>query len=120
MRDVLRLGRDRRDAAVLERLLQLAEVGERAAEDELRLALLAGALAHLLEPVVDELELELVRVEPRRVRGGTTPMRLNRKATLPVLPMLPPPLLKCVRTLATVRVGLSVAVSTSTATPCGA
>ena len=35
------------------------------------------------------------------------------------VPRLPPPLLKWLRTLATVRVGLSVAVSTSTATPCG-
>ena len=43
-----------------------------------------------------------------------TPICLNRKPTLPVLPRLPPPLLKWVRTLATVRVGLSVAVSTMT------
>ena len=49
-----------------------------------------------------------------------TPMRLNRKLTLPLLARLPPNLLKTLRTLATVRVGLSVAVSTSTATPCGA
>ena len=76
------------------------------------------ALAHLLEPVVDQLELERVGVEPAGLRRKT-PMRLNRKATLPVVPRLPPPLLKCVRTLATVRVGLSVAVSTRTATPCG-
>ena len=48
-----------------------------------------------------------------------TPMRLNRNATLPVAAMLPPPLLKWVRMLATVRVGLSVAASTSTAMPCG-
>ena len=42
------------------------------------------------------------------------------KATLPVLARLPPPLLKCIRTFETVRVGLSVAVSTISATPCGA
>ena len=36
---------------------------------ELRLALLAGALAHLLEAVVDQLELELVRVDARRVQA---------------------------------------------------
>jgi len=40
--------------------------------------------------------------------------------TLPLLARLPPNLLKMLRTLATVRVGLSVAVSTSTATPWGA
>ena len=67
--DVLGLGGDRRDAAVLERLLELAEVGEGAAHHELRLALLAGALAHLLEPVVDQLELELLGVEARRVQA---------------------------------------------------
>jgi len=33
---------------------------------------------------------------------------------------LPPPLVMMLRTAATVRVGLSVAVSTSNATPCGA
>ena len=46
--------------------------------------------------------------------GGTL------KATLPELARLPPPLLKCIRRLETVRVGLSVAVSTRTATPWGA
>jgi hypothetical protein len=45
---------------------------------------------------------------------------LNWKATLPVLPRLPPPLLKAVRRFGTVREVLSVAVSISTATPCGA
>jgi hypothetical protein len=46
---------DGRDAARLERLLQVAEVGERrTADHQLRLALSAGALAHLLEAVVDE------------------------------------------------------------------
>ena len=48
-----------------------------------------------------------------------TPMRLNRKPTLPVLPRLPPPLLSTLRTLATVRVGLSVAASIRMAMPCG-
>ena len=41
-------------------------------------------------------------------------------ATLPDVPMFPPLSLKCMRTLATVRVTLSVAVSTRTAIPCGA
>ena len=47
-------------------------------------------------------------------------MWLNWKLTLPALPRLPPFLLNRLRTLATVRTGLSVAVSTSTAMPCGA
>ena len=47
-------------------------------------------------------------------------MRRNRKLTLPLLARLPPCFDRMLRTLATVRVGLSVAVSTSTATPCGA
>src|SRR5687767_13429238 len=38
-RNVLRLGRDGSDAAVLEGLLELAELGERAAQQQLRLAL---------------------------------------------------------------------------------
>ena len=49
-----------------------------------------------------------------------TPLCLNRKPTEPLLPKVPPPLLKCERTLATVLVVLSVAVSTKIATPCGA
>jgi hypothetical protein len=49
-----------------------------------------------------------------------TPIFLNWNATLPVLPRLPPPFEKMARTWATVRVGLSVADSTMTATPCGA
>ena len=40
--------------------------------------------------------------------------------TLPVAPRLPLPRLKMARRLPTVRVGLSVAVSTRSATPCGA
>src|SRR5450432_3916777 len=36
--DVLMLGRNRRDASSLQCLLQVAEVGERAADDQLRLA----------------------------------------------------------------------------------
>ena len=46
-------------------------------------------------------------------------MRRNMKLTLPVLARLPPFLLKILRTLLTVRVGLSVAVSTRMATPWG-
>ena len=41
-------------------------------------------------------------------------------ATLPVVARLPPPLAKRLRITPTVRVGLSVAVSTRTAMPCGA
>ena len=57
-RNVFGLGRDRLDATVFEGLLQAAEVGEGAADDELGLALVARALAELLEAVVDQLELE--------------------------------------------------------------
>ncbi len=42
----------------------------------------------------------------------------NMKATLPLLPSVPPHLLKYMRTLATVRLVLSVAVSTRKAMPC--
>src|SRR5436305_8882180 len=57
-RDVLRLGGEGGDAAVLQGLLELAEIGEGAAEHELRLPLIAGALAHLLQTVVDQLQLQ--------------------------------------------------------------
>src|SRR5215471_2845722 len=40
-RDVLGFGRDRRDATILDRLLQPAEVGEAAADHELRITFLA-------------------------------------------------------------------------------
>jgi hypothetical protein len=36
---------------------------ERGSRDQLRLALLAGAFAHLLEPVVDQIQLQIVRVD---------------------------------------------------------
>ena len=49
-----------------------------------------------------------------------TPIFLKRKLTLPFVARLPPPFVIALRTCATVRVGLSVAVSTSKATPCGA
>src|SRR5881398_789781 len=48
--DVLMLGRQRCEAARFQRLLQPAEIGEGTADHQLRLALLAGALAHLLSP----------------------------------------------------------------------
>ena len=62
-----------RDAARLERLLQPAEVGERAADHQLRLALLPGALAHLIETVIDEVQLEVVLVDAARGSGETRP-----------------------------------------------
>src|SRR6266545_991368 len=58
LRDVLELGGDRRDLAVLERLRHVAEVRERAAQEEMRLALLAHGLAQLLEAGVDQVQLE--------------------------------------------------------------
>ena len=50
------------DAARFQRLLQFAEIVEGAADHQLRFALVAGALAHLLETVVDEIELQLILV----------------------------------------------------------
>src|SRR6516164_6945687 len=67
--DVLVLGGQRSDAARLERLLQPPEVGEPTADHQLRFALLAGALAHLLEAVIDQVQLEIVLIEPLRVQA---------------------------------------------------
>src|SRR5947208_1229885 len=64
--DVFVLGRERRETARLEGFLQASEIGEGAADHELRLALLAGALAHLVQAMVDEVELQIVLVDPRR------------------------------------------------------
>ena len=44
--------------------LELPEVVEGAADDDLLLALLAGAFAHLLQAVVDEVQLERLQVQP--------------------------------------------------------
>src|SRR6266550_1775586 len=62
---VLMFGRQRREAARFQRLLQPAEIGEGTADHQLRLALLAAALAHLVESVVDEVQLEIVLVDAR-------------------------------------------------------
>ena len=51
------------DAALLERFLHVAELREQAARDDLRLAFFADAVAHLVEPVVDEIELEIVVID---------------------------------------------------------
>src|SRR5262245_57338873 len=66
--DVLVLGGQWSDAARFERLLQPAEVGEPAADHQLRLTLLAGALAHLLEAVIDQIQLEVVLIDPLRIQ----------------------------------------------------
>ena len=42
----------------------MAEVREGAAHDELRLAFLADALAHFFETVIDEVQLEIVLIDP--------------------------------------------------------
>src|SRR3954466_14064385 len=55
--DVLGFGGLDGDAVGLEGGLQLAEVGERAADYRLRLALVVRALAHLFEAVVDQVQL---------------------------------------------------------------
>src|ERR1700730_6679654 len=67
--EVLVFGRQRREAARFQRLLQPAEIGEGTANHQLRLALLAAALAHLLESVVDEVQLEIVLVDSRGVEA---------------------------------------------------
>src|SRR2546429_7670306 len=67
--DVFMLGRQRCEATRFQRLLQPAEIGEGTADHQLRLALLAGALAHLLESVVDEVQLEIVLVDPRGIQA---------------------------------------------------
>src|SRR5438477_12202591 len=57
--DVFMLGRQRCEATRFQRLLQPAEIGEGTADHQLRLALLAGALAHLLESRSEEHTSEL-------------------------------------------------------------
>jgi hypothetical protein len=66
--------------------------------------------------VVDEVELELILVDARRGEAEDA-HAAEQELTLPLLARLPPCFDRMFRTLATVRVGLSVAVSTSTATP---
>src|SRR6516165_950996 len=61
--DVLVLGRERSDASRLVRPLQLAEVAKGAANDQLRFALLAAALAHLFQAMIDQVQLEVVLVQ---------------------------------------------------------
>src|SRR5450631_94314 len=56
---------ERRDAARLERFLQLAEVCKCAADDELRLAFVARRLAHLLKLMIDEVELKFILINAR-------------------------------------------------------
>src|SRR5688572_25556444 len=51
------------DAALLERFLHVPEFREIAAGHDLRLALVADAVAHFVEAVVDEIELEVVVVD---------------------------------------------------------
>jgi len=57
---ILMLGRQRRDVARLKCLLQLAEIGEGATDDELRLAFVVAALAISSKPMVDQVELEII------------------------------------------------------------
>src|SRR2546425_10475774 len=58
--DVFVLGRERREAPRLEGFLQASEIGEGAADHELRLALLAGALAPLVPAMGGQVELQVV------------------------------------------------------------
>src|SRR5574342_699838 len=64
--DVLRLGGDQRQLAGLDGRLELAEALEGAADHDLLLALLAGPLPHLLQAVIDEIELQRLEVQPLR------------------------------------------------------
>ncbi len=82
--DVLRLGRDRRDAAVLERLLQVAEVGEGAAD---RRAAARPSRRRSRPSPRGRGRSGRARAPPASRPSGfrrKTPMRLNAKATLPV------------------------------------
>jgi hypothetical protein len=119
LRHVLGLRGSRGDPLRLEGLLEPAEVVEAAAQDDLGLALLAAALASSSRPAsISSSSNSSSGGRPSGCRRNT-PIRLNMKPTLPLLPRLPPPLVKCERTFATVRVGLSVAVSTRIGTPWG-
>src|SRR6266404_6483175 len=60
--DVLVLGGERRNAPPFESFLQPAEIIEGAANHQLRLALVPGAVAHLFQTVVDQIQLELVLI----------------------------------------------------------
>src|SRR6186713_1907455 len=62
-------GRQRMNAALLERLLHVAEFREQAARHDLWLAFFADAVAHLVEAVVDEIELEVVVIDARGIQA---------------------------------------------------
>ena len=59
------LGGQRRDAPILEGLLQRAEIVEGAADHQLRFALVPGAVAHLFQTVVDQIQFEFVLILDR-------------------------------------------------------
>ena len=57
------------DAALFERLLHVAEFREQATRHDLRFAFLAGAVAHFVEPVIDEIQLEIVVIDARGIQA---------------------------------------------------
>src|SRR5215207_2645162 len=57
------------DAAFLERFLHVSEFRERTTRYDLRLALFTDAVAHLLEPMVDQIELEIVMIDARGIQA---------------------------------------------------
>ena len=65
---------------------------------ELRLALLAGALAHLLEAVVDQVELEVILVDAGRVEAEHAHLLELEARRCRWWPRLPPFLVKMLRT----------------------
>jgi hypothetical protein len=77
---------------------------------------------HVIRTAIDAFHLELVGIRPFRRHSRSTNSALRSKtcAKEPLVPRLPSHLLKKLRTLATVRVVLLVAVSTKMATPPGA
>src|SRR4051794_28340210 len=77
--DIFVLTRQRRDAPALEGNLHVAEVGECTADDELRLAFLTAALAHLLQAVIDQKQLEVVLIDAFRIEAEY-PHLLEEKA----------------------------------------
>ena len=57
------------DAALLQCFLHVAEFREQAARDDLWFALVADAVAHLVETMVDEIQLQIVVIDSVRLQA---------------------------------------------------
>jgi len=67
--DVLVFGGQRRKATLLESLLHPSEVAELAAHDELGLALLVDAVAHFVETMIHQVELQFIVIDAGRTEA---------------------------------------------------